>query len=238
MCIRDSGQIRQIQIPSDYTENGPLGEFALYFAATLPCRSAGGIKTFGSLYSISPDTQVFVIPDDPADEHGFRLRNTSFLGEDKYYHIALYQVDQDYNTAVAVVYENGSELTGFSNYLPVSVVERVTLMQNEQEDTVFCLQTITDGNRSQVPISVGDIIDYTLSLIHISCPGCGSCSGMFTANSMNCLSEVLGMALPGNGTIPAVYAARQRLAKKAGMKIMELIEKDIHPSDLSLIHIL
>lgn len=155
------GQIRQIQIPSDYTENGPLGEFALYFSATLPCRSADGIKTFGSLYSISPDTQVFVIPDDPADEHGFRLRNTSFLGADKYYHIALYQVDQDYNTAVAVVYENGSELTGFSNYLPVSVVERVTLMQNEQEDTVFCLQTITDGNRSQVPISVGDIIDYT-----------------------------------------------------------------------------
>lgn len=65
-----------------------------------------------------------------------------------------------------------------------------------------------------------------------ACPGCGSCSGMFTANSMNCLTEVLGMGLPGNGTIPAVYAERIRLAKKAGMKIMELVEKDIKPSDI------
>jgi dihydroxy-acid dehydratase len=65
-----------------------------------------------------------------------------------------------------------------------------------------------------------------------ACPGCGSCSGMFTANSMNCLTEVLGMGLPGNGTIPAVYAERIRLAKYAGMKVMELIEKDIKPSDI------
>lgn len=65
-----------------------------------------------------------------------------------------------------------------------------------------------------------------------ACPGCGSCSGMFTANSMNCLTEVLGMGLPGNGTIPAVYAERIRLAKQAGMKIMELVEKNIKPSDI------
>jgi len=65
-----------------------------------------------------------------------------------------------------------------------------------------------------------------------ACPGCGSCSGMFTANSMNCLTEVLGMGLTGNGTIPAVYAERIRLAKTAGMKIMELVEKDIKPSDI------
>jgi dihydroxy-acid dehydratase len=65
-----------------------------------------------------------------------------------------------------------------------------------------------------------------------ACPGCGSCSGMFTANSMNCLTEVLGLGLPGNGTIPAVYAERIRLAKMAGMKIMELVEKDIKPSDV------
>ena len=65
-----------------------------------------------------------------------------------------------------------------------------------------------------------------------ACPSCGSCSGMFTANSMNCLSEVLGMALPGNGTIPAVYSERIRLAKQAGMKIMELVEKDIKPRDI------
>ena len=63
-----------------------------------------------------------------------------------------------------------------------------------------------------------------------ACPGVGSCAGMFTANSMNCLTEVLGMGLPGNGTIPAVWAERIRLAKEAGMQIMELVEKDIRPS--------
>lgn len=65
-----------------------------------------------------------------------------------------------------------------------------------------------------------------------SCPSCGSCSGMYTANSMNCLSEVMGMALPGNGTIPAVYGDRIGLAKHAGMQIMQLIEKDIRPRDI------
>jgi len=65
-----------------------------------------------------------------------------------------------------------------------------------------------------------------------ACPGCGSCAGMFTANSMNCLSEALGMALPGNGTILAVSAARKRLAKEAGVKIMELQKKGIRPRDI------
>ena len=65
-----------------------------------------------------------------------------------------------------------------------------------------------------------------------ACPTCGSCSGMFTANSMNCLTEVLGMALFGNGTIPAVYADRIRLAKMTGMQIMELVKKDIKPRDI------
>ncbi|MBQ4347086.1 MAG: dihydroxy-acid dehydratase [Firmicutes bacterium] len=65
-----------------------------------------------------------------------------------------------------------------------------------------------------------------------ACPGCGSCSGMFTANSMNCLTEVLGMALPGNGTIPAVESGRIRLAKETGMKIVELVKKDIRPFDI------
>ena len=65
-----------------------------------------------------------------------------------------------------------------------------------------------------------------------ACPSCGSCSGMYTANSMNCLCEALGMALQGNGTIPAVLSARIRLAKHTGMKIMELIEKDIKPRDV------
>lgn len=65
-----------------------------------------------------------------------------------------------------------------------------------------------------------------------ACPSCGSCSGMYTANSMNCLTEAIGMALPGNGTTPAVYSARTALAKKAGMKIVELVEKDIKPRDI------
>jgi dihydroxy-acid dehydratase len=65
-----------------------------------------------------------------------------------------------------------------------------------------------------------------------ACPGCGSCSGMFTANSMNCLSEAIGLALPGNGTIPAVSSARIRLAKTAGMKVMDLLGKDIKPRDI------
>ncbi|MEQ8213811.1 MAG: dihydroxy-acid dehydratase [Smithellaceae bacterium] len=66
-----------------------------------------------------------------------------------------------------------------------------------------------------------------------ACPGCGSCSGMYTANSMNCVTEALGLGLPGNGTIPAVDAARHRLAKYTGMKIMELFKKNIRPRDIA-----
>ena len=66
-----------------------------------------------------------------------------------------------------------------------------------------------------------------------ACPGCGSCAGMFTANSMNCVTEALGLALPGNGTIPAVFAARRRLAKKAGMQVLHLVKKDIKPRDIA-----
>ena len=74
-----------------------------------------------------------------------------------------------------------------------------------------------------------DELDY---YVEKACPTCGSCSGMYTANSMNCLTEVLGMGLQGNGTIPAVYSERIRLAKHAGMKIMELLEKNIRPRDI------
>ena len=75
-----------------------------------------------------------------------------------------------------------------------------------------------------------------------ACPGCGSCSGMYTANSMNCVTEALGLGLPGNGTVPAVHSARRRLAKQAGMKIMELFKKtspaaeDRHPRGLQKCH--
>ncbi len=113
--------------------------------------------------------------------------------------------------------------------------------------TIFCSGgpmlsgTLTDGRRtclSHMFEAVGKykagnlddegILDYEKN----ACPTCGSCSGMYTANSMNCLTEAIGMGLRGNGTIPAVYSARIRLAKEAGMKIMELVEKDIRPRDI------
>ena len=79
-------------------------------------------------------------------------------------------------------------------------------------------------------VKQGNMTEAELGLVEdAACPTCGSCSGMFTANSMNCLTEVIGMGLPGNGTIPAVMAARMRLAKQAGMKVMELFEKGITP---------
>ncbi len=77
-------------------------------------------------------------------------------------------------------------------------------------------------------ISAEEVEDYENS----ACPTCGSCSGMYTANSMNCLTEALGMGLKGNGTIPAVYSERIKLAKHAGMQIMKLLEKDIKPRDI------
>ncbi|MBQ3666372.1 MAG: dihydroxy-acid dehydratase [Lachnospiraceae bacterium] len=75
-------------------------------------------------------------------------------------------------------------------------------------------------------------LDDVDEFVSHACPTCGSCSGMYTANSMNCLTEALGMALKGNGTIPAVYSERLKLAKHAGMKVMELLEKNIRPRDI------
>ncbi len=86
--------------------------------------------------------------------------------------------------------------------------------------------------------AVGSVAAGTMTMDELAefeekvCPTCGSCSGMYTANSMNCLTEAIGMGLKGNGTIPAVYSERIRLAKHAGMKIMELVEKDIRPRDI------
>ena len=81
--------------------------------------------------------------------------------------------------------------------------------------------------------TVGKIDEKQLTVCEENtCPSCGSCSGMYTANSMNCLTEVLGMGLSGNGTIPAVYSSRIELAKHAGMQIMELVRKDIKPRDI------
>ena len=81
--------------------------------------------------------------------------------------------------------------------------------------------------------SAGKMTEDELEDVALTCcPGCGSCSGMFTANSMNCLTEVLGMGLPGNGTIPAVFGERVALAKKAGRAVMKLVEEDIRPRDI------
>jgi dihydroxy-acid dehydratase len=83
-------------------------------------------------------------------------------------------------------------------------------------------------------VSAGRMSDQELEeLENEACPGCGSCAGMFTANSMNCLTEALGLGLPGNGTIPAIHAGRIRLAKLAGMKVMELVSRDLKPRDIA-----
>lgn len=84
------------------------------------------------------------------------------------------------------------------------------------------------GSHSAGKISDEKLLEYECK----TCPTCGSCSGMYTANSMNCLTEALGMGLKGNGTVPAVYSARIELAKHAGMAVMELVRKDIRPRDI------
>ena len=84
------------------------------------------------------------------------------------------------------------------------------------------------GEYTAGKMTADDVLEYEEKV----CPTCGSCSGMYTANSMNCLTEVLGMGLKGNGTIPAVYSARLRLAKQAGMQIMELLKNNIRPRDI------
>ena len=84
------------------------------------------------------------------------------------------------------------------------------------------------GEHAAGKMSDEEVVEYENKV----CPTCGSCSGMYTANSMNCLTEVLGMGLKGNGTIPAVYSERIRLAKMAGMQIMELLKKNIRPRDI------
>ena len=84
------------------------------------------------------------------------------------------------------------------------------------------------GGHAAGKLSIEEVEEYESK----ACPTCGSCSGMYTANSMNCLTEALGMGLRGNGTIPAVYSARIQLAKQAGMQIMELLDKNIRPRDI------
>lgn len=114
--------------------------------------------------------------------------------------------------------------------IPSIVVSGGPMMAGRNEERDISLSTVFEavGARRANLINDSELDAFEKG----ACPGCGSCSGMYTANSMNCLSEALGLALPGNGTIPAVHSQRTHLAKKSGMKIMELVEKDIKPRDI------
>lgn len=114
--------------------------------------------------------------------------------------------------------------------IPSIVVSGGPMLPGKFRDTDVSLTTVFEAVGS---FENGTMLEADLKeLEDNACPTCGSCSGMFTANSMNCLAEALGLALPGNGTIPAVYSERIRLAKHAGMAIMNLLEKDIKPRDI------
>ncbi|MCR3922995.1 MAG: dihydroxy-acid dehydratase [Firmicutes bacterium] len=112
--------------------------------------------------------------------------------------------------------------------LPAVFVSGGPMMAGRFQGAVADLNSVFEGVGR---VRAGKMSEEELvELEENACPGCGSCSGMFTANSMNCITEALGMGLPGNGTIPAVAAARVRLAKKAGIRIMGAIEEDITPA--------
>ncbi len=114
--------------------------------------------------------------------------------------------------------------------LPSIIISGGAMLPGNHHGKAMSLSTMFEAVGAK---KAGLIDEAELSFIEQNaCPSCGSCSGMFTANSMNCLCEAIGMALPGNGCIPAVYAERIQLAKKAGMAIMDLLEKDIRPRDI------
>lgn len=114
--------------------------------------------------------------------------------------------------------------------IPGIVISGGAMLPGDHGDEKISLSNIFEavGAKKANLISDDELEEYAQN----TCPSCGSCAGMYTANSMNCLSEALGIALPGNGTIPAVYSARTLLAKKAGMQVMELLKKDIKPLDI------
>ncbi len=114
--------------------------------------------------------------------------------------------------------------------IPALVISGGPMMAGQHGSENIDLKTVFEGVAA---VKAGKMTEEELSTIENSaCPGCGSCAGMFTANSMNCLTEVLGLGLPGNGTIPAVEAARLRLAKKAGQQIVRLFKEDLKPRDI------
>lgn len=114
--------------------------------------------------------------------------------------------------------------------IPTIIVSGGPMMAGRYQGRDISVQQLFQGKGA---VTAGLMTEEGLAeMEECACPGCGSCAGMFTANSMNCVTEALGMGLPGNGTIPAVNAARIRLAKQAGMKVMELLEKNIRPRDI------
>lgn len=114
--------------------------------------------------------------------------------------------------------------------IPSIVVSGGPMMAGQTDQGSMSLSTMFEAVGAKKAGMISD--EKLLSMEQTACPSCGSCSGMYTANSMNCLSEAIGMALPGNGTIPSVYSARIALAKKSGMKIMDLIKNDVRPCDI------
>ena len=114
--------------------------------------------------------------------------------------------------------------------IPSIIISGGPMMPGKFEGKTVDLITVFEGVGK---VRSGSMTEEDLERMEeCACPGCGSCAGMFTANSMNCLSEALGLALPGNGTIPAPTSARIRLAKDAGMQVMDLVEKNIRPRDI------
>lgn len=114
--------------------------------------------------------------------------------------------------------------------LPTIVVSGGPMLAGNQKGNIMDLSAVFEAVGK---VQIGAMTEKELKEYEDhACPGCGSCSGMYTANSMNCMTEALGMALPGNGTIPAVYAERIRLAKKSGIKIMDLVDRNICPRDI------
>ncbi|MGX9365510.1 dihydroxy-acid dehydratase [Desulfoplanes sp. PS50] len=114
--------------------------------------------------------------------------------------------------------------------IPAIIVSGGPMLAGTHKGKTVDLITVFEGvgKVSRQDMSVAELEELETT----ACPSCGSCSGMFTANSMNCLSEAIGLALPGNGSIPAVTSARIRLAKQAGMQVMKLFEKNIRPRDI------
>ncbi|HBH12328.1 MAG: Dihydroxy-acid dehydratase [Clostridiales bacterium 38_11] len=114
--------------------------------------------------------------------------------------------------------------------IPAIIVSGGPMLAGRHENTNVDLITVFEAIGAVTANTMDN--DELETLENHACPTCGSCAGMFTANSMNCMTEALGMALPGNGTIPAVYSERKRLAKLSGMRIMDLVRENIRPRDI------